>query len=155
MPEVRRLLRLLTEPIEYCSLHLHWSSWRRAHQAVARRGHITARARARPAPSSALPMVTLRNAEQTSTWLELTDDQWRRVQVLLPARAAHGRPPHDPRLVLAGVLWIIHRHASWRELPSCFGPWRTIYGHYRLWRQTGLWPRVLKALQNTGSEVSL
>jgi transposase len=60
--------------------------------------------------------------------------------------------------VLAGVLWVLNRHASWRELPEAFGPWRTIYGHYRHWRQTGLWPHLLRALNDTQAitpEVSL
>jgi transposase len=60
--------------------------------------------------------------------------------------------------VLGGVLWILHRHASWRELPATFGSWRTIYGHDRLWRQSGLWPQLLRALGDQlagASEVSL
>ena len=158
MPEVRRLLRLVTEPIEHRALHLHWSYWRRAHQATARRGHIAARARARPAPCRPAPAVTEPTTVAPPSWRELTDEQWHRLQPLLPPPAPLGRPPHEPRLVLGGVLWILHRHASWRELPASFGSWRTIYGHYRLWRQSGLWPQLLRALgdQPAGtSEVSL
>jgi Putative transposase of IS4/5 family (DUF4096) len=155
----RRLLRLLTEPIEHRGLHLHWSYWRRAHQAVARRGHIAARARARPAPCWSAAAVAEPTTVTPPSRIELSDEQWRRLQLLLPARAPLGRPPHEPRLVLEGVLWILRRHASWRELPATFGSWRTIYGHYRLWCQTGLWPQLLAALndgpQPAPSEVSL
>jgi Putative transposase of IS4/5 family (DUF4096) len=158
VPEVRRLLRLLAEPSEQRGFHLHWSHWRRAHQAIARRGHIAARARARPAPCRPAPAVTAPTTVAPLSWTELTDEQWHRLQPLLPARAPLGRPPHEPRLVLGGVLWILHRHASWRELPATFGSWRTIYGHYRLWRQSGLWSQLLRALndhQAPLSEVSL
>jgi hypothetical protein len=148
VPEVRRLLHLLTEPVEHHRFGLHWSHWRRAHQAIARRGHITARARARPAPERSAPATTQPSRVAPPSRTELTDEQWRRVQSLLPARAPRGRPPREPRLVLAGVLWIVHRHASWRELPTTFGSWRTIYGHYRRWCQTGLWPHLLQALND-------
>jgi hypothetical protein len=158
LPEVRRLLRVLTEPIDQYGFHRHWSWWRRMHQAVARRGHIAARARARPAPCRPARAVAEPNTVAPPSWTELTDGQWRRVQPLLLARSSLGRPPSEPRLVLAGLLWILHRHASWRELPTTFGPWRTISGHYRLWRQTGLWPVLLRALYNPqppSPEVSL
>src|SRR5918911_1888173 len=58
VPEVRRLLHLLTEPVEHHDFHLRWSWWRRAHQAVARRGHILAPARARPVPCCPAPAIT-------------------------------------------------------------------------------------------------
>jgi len=79
---------------------------------------------------------------------ELTDAQWARVQALFPPRAPLGRPPRDTRTVLAGVLWVLRTHASWRALPARFGPWRTVYGRHRLWIATGLWPRLLDALHD-------
>ncbi|HUX75047.1 MAG TPA: hypothetical protein VMY40_00225 [Anaerolineae bacterium] len=39
MPEVRRLLLLLTQPAAEQGFHLHWSRWRRKRQAEARRCH--------------------------------------------------------------------------------------------------------------------
>jgi transposase len=88
----------------------------------------------------------------------LTDAHWARIQPLLPAPAAVGRPPADARTVLAGVLRVLHRHASWRALPVDFGPWPTVDSRYRQWRLTGLWPRLLQVLHDTASttlEVSL
>jgi Putative transposase of IS4/5 family (DUF4096) len=148
IPEVRRLLRLLTEPPERHDFLLRWSRWRRAHQAVARRGHIAARARARPAASVLdRPTPLPRPAEQPLPG-ELTDAAWARVRSLFPPRARTGRPPRDTRTVLAGVLWVLRRHASWRALPAEYGPWRTIYGRHRLWVRTGLWPRITTALDD-------
>jgi transposase len=80
------------------------------------------------------------------------------VRSLLPPAAATGRPPRDARTVLAGVLWILGSHASWRELPAEYGPWQTVYRRYRDWCATGLWPRLLQALRSSEpqqSEVSL
>jgi len=39
IPEVRRLLLLLTQAAETREQGLHWSHWRRRHQARARRSH--------------------------------------------------------------------------------------------------------------------
>ena len=148
MPEVRRLLRLLTAPPEQHGFLQHWSNWRRAHQAVARRGHIAARARTCPAVSAPAPTVSAPEPDDRPLPSELTDGQWARVQPFLPPRAPVGRPPRDTRTVLAGILWVLRTHASWRALPAEYGPWRTIHGRHRLWVATGLWPRILDALHD-------
>jgi transposase len=156
VPEVRRLLRLLASPAEQRAFLLHWSRWRRTHQAGARRGHVARRARAtptryRPPAAEPLPAPAAR-----PPWTDLSDAGWARVRPLLPPKAPVGRPPCDGRLVLAGVLWVLRTDAGWRALPSEFGPWRTIYGRYRQWRLAGLWPRLVQALQDTAAlEVSL
>ncbi len=43
---------------------------------------------------------------------ELTDEQWRRLQPLLPPeRPRTGRPNHDHRTVLNGILWVLRTGA--------------------------------------------
>ena len=37
-------------------------------------------------------------------------------------------------------------HASWRDMPLEFGTWETAYKRYRLWRDLGLWQRLLALL---------
>jgi len=91
---------------------------------------------------------------------ELTDDQWSRISALLPPqRPPIGRPSEDHRTILAGMLWIVRTGSAWRELPSTFGPWPTVYSHFRRWRQAGLWQRILDTLDSSmlsgSSEVSL
>jgi transposase len=149
IPEVRRLLRLLTKPPERRGFLLHWSRWRRAHQAGARRGHIAARARAHPVVSDQPATVSRPAPVAPRPPVELTDAAWARVQPLFPPRTPLGRPPRDTRIVLAGILWILRTHASWRALPPEYGPWRTLYGRHRLWVATGLWTRILVALNDT------
>jgi Putative transposase of IS4/5 family (DUF4096) len=156
VPEVRRLLSLLSEPVAHHAFHLQWSWWRRVHQAVARRGHLLARARARPISDRPTPAVAPpRAAAVVPAWADLTETEWIRVQPLFAPRAPTGRIGRPARTVLAGILWVLRTNAAWHELPSEFGPWHTIYGRYRLWRQTGLWPRILQALHPTDPEVSL
>lgn len=79
---------------------------------------------------------------------ELTDEQWSAVQDLLPKRTAKtGRKPSDARLMLNGIFWILCTGAPWRDLPCRFGPWQTVYDHFRRWRRDGVFGRIVEALQ--------
>ncbi len=158
VPEVRRLVLAVAEPAERRSFRLGWSRWRRAHQAVARRGHIAARARAQPGLTIPEQDAQPTRPEAHPLPVELSDACWARVRPLLPPPAPVGRPPRDARTVLAGVLWILGTHASWRELPAEFGPWQTAYRRHRDWCATGLWHQLVQALRDPDagrSEVSL
>jgi transposase len=77
----------------------------------------------------------------------LTDVEWERVRPLLPPqRSPTGRPRHDHRTILSGILWVVRTRSSWRDLPLEFGKWETAYKRHRLWQATGLWQRLLAAL---------
>ena len=78
----------------------------------------------------------------------LTDEQWELLAPLIPARHAKtGRPARDPRLMLDGIFWILATGAPWRDLPDRFGPWQTVYDHFRTWRKSGAFDRIIEALQ--------
>jgi transposase len=142
VPEIRRLFLALTGNSEQRRFRLEWSLWRRAHQAVAARCHALRRAR-----GPERPLVTLAPVPSTSGTAELTDLEWERVRPLLPPqRPPTGRPRHDHRTILSGILWVVRTHASWRDLPLEFGKWETAYKRYRLWNATGLWQRLLALL---------
>ena len=75
---------------------------------------------------------------------ELTDEQWEAVKPLVPYKPARtGRPPSDPRLMLSGIFWILGTGAPWRDLPERFGPWQTVYDHFRRWRASGVFARII------------
>ncbi len=78
---------------------------------------------------------------------ELSEAQWQLIQSILPERmATTGRPATDPRRMLNGILWILRTGAPWRDLPEYFGPWQTVYDHFRNWRRGGVFDRILDAL---------
>jgi len=142
VPEVRRLVLALGEPAARRAFLLGWSRWRRAHQAVAARCRAATRAGARddpPAPRAVSP-PPLPPAG-------LTDAEWAAVAPLLPPqRPPRGRPPHDHRVVLSGILAVVRADSSWRSMPREFGKWERAYKRYQLWRASGLWQRILAAL---------
>jgi transposase len=79
---------------------------------------------------------------------QLTDEQWAAVQPLIPRSTARtGRPPSDRRLMLDGLFWILATGAPWRDLPERFGPWQTVYDHFRNWRKSGVFAAIVEALQ--------
>jgi transposase len=81
---------------------------------------------------------------------ELTNEQWERLRPLLPPqRPRTGRPAHDHRRILNGMLWIDRTGAPWRDLPERYGKWQTVYSRFRRWQQAGVWDRLLRALHAT------
>lgn len=79
---------------------------------------------------------------------ELTDAQWQRLNPLLPPQKPRtGRPAHDHRRIVNGILWIHRTGAPWRDLPERYGPWQTVACRFYRWRTAGVWDRILAALQ--------
>ena len=48
----------------------------------------------------------------------LTDEQWKKIEPLLPQSSGRGRPWADNRRVLEGILWVLKTGARWRDLPQ-------------------------------------
>ena len=79
---------------------------------------------------------------------QLTDEQWAAVEPLIPrSTATTGRPASDRRLMADGLFWILATGAPWRDLPERFGPWQTVYDHFRKWRKSGVFASIIEALQ--------
>jgi transposase len=80
---------------------------------------------------------------------ELTDAQWVRLAPLLPPcyTGRRGRPYHDHRRIINGMLWIAKTGAPWRDLPACYGPWQTVASRFYRWQRSGRWAGILAELQ--------
>src|ERR1700712_1684938 len=69
---------------------------------------------------------------------DLTDEQWQRLEPLLPPEKPWtGRPNEDHRRILNGILWIHRTGAPWRDLPRCYGPMGTVSSRFSRWRKAG------------------
>jgi len=79
----------------------------------------------------------------------LSDTGWERIQPLLPEEKPprRGRPWVSHRLIIDATLWILRTGAPWRDLPTEFGPWETVYSRFRRWSRDGTWERLLGWLQ--------
>ncbi len=68
----------------------------------------------------------------------LTDDQWQKIEPLLPAlpmRAdGRGRYWKDSRQFLDGILWVLHVGTPWAALPrSEYPPYQTCHRRFHRW----------------------
>jgi len=149
---VRRLLLLLTEPQEARRrAALHWSHWRRRHQARARQGHVARRAARQPLLRPADPPLPTMLAGTAA----LSDSLWQQIAPLLPPpKPPRGRPAVEHRRLLEGLLWIMRTGAPWREMPAAYGSWHTAYSRYQRWGQDGLWDRICAILHPTPTPFS-
>ncbi|MEV0698508.1 IS5 family transposase [Saccharopolyspora sp. NPDC050389] len=69
---------------------------------------------------------------------DLTDEQWKLLQPLLPvslaATSAGGRPEkHYRRTMIDAIFYVVNNGNKWRDLPADFPPWQTVYGLLRRW----------------------
>ena len=137
------------------NFRLGWSVWRRAHQAVAARCKKASRAARRHILRRGEPPEEHTTAPKVGSVLcaeggPLTNEEWEIVEPLIPQKPPAGRPYHDHRTVLGGILWVVRTGSSWREMPEEFGKWETAYRRYELWVKQGLWERILQALGKEG-----
>lgn len=77
----------------------------------------------------------------------MTDEEWAFfAPFLIENRSRGGRPPADHRRVLDAVFWIARTGSPWRDLPSEFGNWNSVFRQYRRWTEAAVWDVVLAAL---------
>ncbi|MEU4493822.1 IS5 family transposase [Streptomyces sp. NPDC023998] len=80
---------------------------------------------------------------------DLTDEQWARLEPLLPKGKKSGRPPIWPRRQLInGIRWRTRAGTPWRDVPERYGPWDRVYDLFRRWQRDGTWKRIFTALQS-------
>lgn len=79
---------------------------------------------------------------------DLTNEQWAKLEPLLPGGKKSGRPPkHSKRQLVNGIRFRVRTGVQWRDLPDRYGPWQTVYGLFRRWQRDGTWKQILTRLQ--------
>jgi transposase len=86
---------------------------------------------------------------------EITEAQWNRIKYLFPESKKVGRPPLNPRTVFNAVLWILKSGGRWRDLPSHYGNWNSIYHKFRQWCECGLFELLLQQVNLDTSQATL
>ncbi|MFK0285299.1 transposase [Streptomyces sp. NPDC090499] len=84
-----------------------------------------------------------------------TDSQRARVEALLRTEygAHHFRSPLDLRAALTGMLYRLRTGILWRDLPAWFGDPRKVRWRQRTWLADGVWPEIVKLLDESGEGV--
>lgn len=74
---------------------------------------------------------------------DLTDAEWQLIHYCFPKPAQTGRPrEHTYRELLDAMFYLVRTGCQWRNLPTDFAPWRTVYHYWRLWKRSGLWEQM-------------
>jgi transposase len=75
----------------------------------------------------------------------LSDVEWARLEPLLP-RGRKGARRVDDRRVVSGILHMLRSGARWRDCPSEYGPYTTIYNRFNRWSRQGIWLSMFEAV---------
>jgi transposase len=79
---------------------------------------------------------------------DVTDEQWKLVEPLLPAAKRGGRPEkHSRRAIVDAILYVVRTGCSWRQLPADFPPWQTVYWYFIRWEKHKATEAMLTALR--------
>ena len=65
------------------------------------------------------------------TFRPLTDAQWSAMETLL-CLPRTGRPYNDIRATVDGIRWRLETQKPWREVPTKYGKWNSLY---RVWNR--------------------
>src|SRR5690242_9887230 len=83
----------------------------------------------------------------------LTDEQWRRLQRVLPPQRTGPAAIRGDRIFIEAVLFRAKTGMPWRDLPERFGPWKSVFNRFSNWARKGHWAVVFKELQLELDEV--
>lgn len=78
---------------------------------------------------------------------EISDEQWQRLEPLLPPLVGLGRPYLAHRPIVSGIVWVLRTGAPWRDVPERFGKWTTVSSRFRRWTAKGVWQVIWAQLQ--------
>ena len=78
-----------------------------------------------------------------------SDDQWARIEPLLPSNT-RGLRRVDDRRILSGILHVIKVGCRWQDCPADYGPPTTVYNRFNRWSRRRIWTNILAALVDKG-----
>ena len=87
--------------------------------------------------------------KQRLYWLSI--QEWQQIEPLLP-RGRRGAHRVDDRRVISGVMHMLRSGARWRDCPSEYGPYTTIYNRFNRWAKRGRWCAIFEALARPGKD---
>ena|SRR5271166_2824852 len=80
---------------------------------------------------------------------DVTDEQWKLVEPMLPRAKPGGRPRKaDLREVVNALFYLVRSGCQWRMIPHEFPRWRTCYNYYRAWIESGTWDEIVYLLRS-------
>ena len=78
---------------------------------------------------------------------DLEDEEWARLEPLLPRNPGRGGRWADHRRTINGILFRTRAGCPWRDLPEEYGHWLTVYKRHRRWSYDGTWAEIVQVLR--------
>ena len=88
---------------------------------------------------------------------QLSDSFWERIKPLLPKPKSRwrgrgskrknigGRPPADPKQLMAGIFYVLRTGCQWNAAPKEFGSGKTLHRYFQLWTRQRVFKRMWQA----------
>ncbi|NLD00412.1 MAG: IS5 family transposase, partial [Gammaproteobacteria bacterium] len=76
--------------------------------------------------------------------LMLSDEHWSKLKGMMLQENIYNK--RDLRMVVEGMLYRLRVGCAWRDLPTCFGRWNSVYKKFNEWSKKGKWLTLFKAL---------
>jgi putative transposase len=78
---------------------------------------------------------------------DLSNTEWEILFPYLEPKDRRGSSAfHEKKTIVNAILYVLKGGIEWRMLPSEFPPWQTVYYHFRIWKQRGVWQEALDAI---------
>lgn len=81
--------------------------------------------------------------DRTPYHSDVTDVEWKILEILMPADTEKGRPrKYEWREILNGIFYVVRSRCQWRQLPHDLPKWWTVYYYFREWTRRGIWEKI-------------
>src|SRR3990167_10150469 len=76
--------------------------------------------------------------------LMLTDELWSKLRTIMRQHGIYDKP--GLRKTVEGILYRMRTGLPWRDLPSIFGFWNSVYQHFNRWSAKNKLMKIFKVL---------
>lgn len=74
----------------------------------------------------------------------LTDEHWLKLVIILRQIGIYNKP--NLRLTIEGMLYSVRIGCPWRDLPSEFRQWNSVFKKFNFWSVQGKWLKIFEAI---------
>lgn len=74
----------------------------------------------------------------------VTRQQLNRINPYFPV--SHGVPRADDRRVISGIIYVIRYGLQWKDAPTAYGPYKTLYNRFVRWSRAGIFHKIFREL---------
>ena len=78
----------------------------------------------------------------------LSERQMARISPHFPL--SHGVARVDDRRVVSGIVYVIRNGLQWKDAPSGYSPYKTLYNRFIRWSRLGVFDRIFAGLAGEG-----